>query len=121
MVPAFLCEYAAGQGPFTYEALRPEDIVFQPLKQERTSNARELLQVRSCQRNEVGHAASAPADVTMCRSARDLLPPQIAVALCTPAPWEHGTDGHASMCCGISRCRNMRPCCCLHYPLHPNS
>ena len=40
---------SAGQGPFTYEALRPEDIVFQPLKQERSFNARELLQVRSCQ------------------------------------------------------------------------
>ncbi|KAK9822691.1 hypothetical protein WJX81_001468 [Elliptochloris bilobata] len=32
------------QGPFTYEALRPEDIVFQPLKQERKFNAQELLQ-----------------------------------------------------------------------------
>ena len=36
---------AVGQGPFTYEALRPEDIVFRPLKQEREFSARELLEV----------------------------------------------------------------------------
>ena len=34
------------QGPFTYEALLPEDINFVPLKQTRSFNARELLQVR---------------------------------------------------------------------------
>lgn len=31
------------QGPFTYEALPPEDITFVPLKQTRTFNARELM------------------------------------------------------------------------------
>lgn len=33
------------QGPFTYEALPPEDIEFVPLKQKRKFNARELMQV----------------------------------------------------------------------------
>lgn len=32
------------QGPFTYEALPPEDIVFTPLKQTREFNAKELLE-----------------------------------------------------------------------------
>jgi hypothetical protein len=36
---------ARRQGPFTYEAQRPEDIVFTPLKQKREFNARELMQV----------------------------------------------------------------------------
>ena len=35
------------QGPFTYEALLPEDINFEPLKQTRSFNARELLEVKS--------------------------------------------------------------------------
>lgn len=35
------------QGPFTYEALSPADIVFRPLKQTREFNAAELLQVGS--------------------------------------------------------------------------
>lgn len=34
------------QGPFTYEALAPADIVFTPLKQTREFSADELLQVR---------------------------------------------------------------------------
>lgn len=34
------------QGPFTYEALPPEDISFVPLKQTQQFNARDLLQVR---------------------------------------------------------------------------
>ena len=33
------------QGPFTYEALPPEDIRFTPLKQTREFNAAELMQV----------------------------------------------------------------------------
>lgn len=33
------------QGPFTYEALPPEDIKFVPLKQTREFNAAELMQV----------------------------------------------------------------------------
>ena len=35
------------QGPFTYEALSPAEIVFRPLKQTREFNAAELLQVGS--------------------------------------------------------------------------
>jgi len=31
------------KGPFTYEALAPEDIVFVPLNQTKTMNARELM------------------------------------------------------------------------------
>lgn len=34
------------QGPFTYEALPPEEIKFTPLKQTREFNAAELMQVR---------------------------------------------------------------------------
>lgn len=37
-------DLAKVQGPFTYEALPPEDISFVPLKQSREFNARELLQ-----------------------------------------------------------------------------
>ena len=33
------------QGPFTYEALPPEDIKFVPLKQSREFNAKELMEV----------------------------------------------------------------------------
>lgn len=35
----------APQGPFTYEALPPEDIKFVPLKQTREFNAKELMEV----------------------------------------------------------------------------
>ena len=38
--------HAALQGPFTYEALRPEDINFVPLKQKKTFQSRQLLEVR---------------------------------------------------------------------------
>jgi phenylalanyl-tRNA synthetase beta chain len=31
------------EGPFTYEALPPENIVFAPLNQEKAMNARELM------------------------------------------------------------------------------
>ena len=34
------------QAPFTYEALPPEKINFVPLKQKRSFNGRELMQVR---------------------------------------------------------------------------
>ena len=33
------------QGPFTYEALPPEQIVFTPLKKKHSFNAKELMQV----------------------------------------------------------------------------
>ena len=39
---------AALQGPFTYEALRPEEINFVPLKQKKTYQSRQLLEVTSC-------------------------------------------------------------------------
>lgn len=32
------------KGPFTYEALPPEEIVFAPLNQERTMNGKELME-----------------------------------------------------------------------------
>lgn len=35
------------QGPFTYEALRPEEINFVPLKQKKTYQSRQLLEVTS--------------------------------------------------------------------------
>ena len=36
------------QGPFTYEALPPEDIKFVPLKQTQEFRANDLMQVRVC-------------------------------------------------------------------------
>ena len=38
---------AALQGPFTYEALRPEEINFVPLKQKKKFQSRQLLEVTS--------------------------------------------------------------------------
>ena len=38
---------AALQGPFTYEALRPEEINFVPLKQKKMYQSRQLLEVTS--------------------------------------------------------------------------
>lgn len=43
------------QGPFTYEALPPEDISFVPLKQTQAFNARDLMQVGGHTRKRRGH------------------------------------------------------------------
>ena len=46
--PSHVSAPSAPQGPFTYEALPPEDISFVPLKQTQEFNARDLLAVRGC-------------------------------------------------------------------------
>jgi phenylalanyl-tRNA synthetase beta subunit len=43
-------DLAKVRGPFSYEALPPQDIRFVPLKQEREFEAGELLQVGGCAR-----------------------------------------------------------------------
>jgi hypothetical protein len=49
-------DLATVQGPFTYEALPPQDIRFVPLKQEREFRADELMEVRRPRRRAAGAA-----------------------------------------------------------------
>lgn len=42
------------QGPFTYEALKPEEIVFAPLNQEKVMNGKELMEFYEVQLSPCG-------------------------------------------------------------------
>ena len=49
------------KGPFTYEALKPEDITFAPLNQTKVMNGRELMEFY-----EVPYAVDTPWVSAMC-------------------------------------------------------